>query len=317
MVKIFSIAKKLTSSDERLAILTYHRVLAEPDPLLEDELDAEIFSRQMEILAKNFNVLSLDEGLSRLQAGELPVNSVCITFDDGYENNYSVALPILNRWRLPATIFVATDFINGGIMWNDMVVETVRQSKGDILDLSEFGLEKYDTRSDKDRKMAISSLLGHLKYLPHVKRKKKVEEIYRLVVKEDLQDIMMNWDQIEKLSSRGIEVGAHTESHPILTSLSEQQSRTEIINSRDKLKNSTKHDIKFFAYPNGKPDEDFNETHIKILKDAGFIASVTTSFGSVCRHSDYMRLPRIAPWNQSTLSFIAQVFRGYKYGDPS
>ena len=102
------------AAKDRLSVLIFHRVLAEADPLLPEEMTAALFLKDMQLLRRKFNVLSLSEGLDRLRNGTLPPYSLCLTFDDGYRDNYEVALPILERLGLPATFFVATGFIDGG-----------------------------------------------------------------------------------------------------------------------------------------------------------------------------------------------------------
>ena len=83
-------------------------MLADYDPVI-DEVDAVQFTRQMETLAEYFNVVSLENGLEQMRAGTLPASSVCITFDDGYRDNYDVAFPILSALDLPAAFLLLLD----------------------------------------------------------------------------------------------------------------------------------------------------------------------------------------------------------------
>ena len=110
----------------RLQVLIFHRVLPVPDPLFPDEVDARRFDELCGWLKGWFNMLSLDDAVARIKTGTLPTRAACITFDDGYADNYQVALPILRRHGLTATFFVATGFLDGGRMWNDTVIESVR-----------------------------------------------------------------------------------------------------------------------------------------------------------------------------------------------
>ena len=108
----------------RLSIAIYHQVKEEDDELLGVSASAPIFDLQVEYFSKYFNVLPLHEAVQRLQDGTLPSRAACITFDDGYADNEAVALPILQKHGVSATFFVATGFINGGIMWNDVMVNS-------------------------------------------------------------------------------------------------------------------------------------------------------------------------------------------------
>lgn len=102
------IGNRLSPSGKRarLTILIYHRVLAEPDPIVNDEIDALTFEQHMELLRSGFNVLPLGEACKRLSEGTLPTRAACITFDDGYANNERIACPILTRLGLPATFCI-------------------------------------------------------------------------------------------------------------------------------------------------------------------------------------------------------------------
>src|SRR4030095_15624021 len=104
------------------AILLYHRVNPDSDPFF-PAVSVNVFEAQMRYLTTNFLVRSLNEILRRLRQGKgIEPLTIAITFDDGYRDNYSFAYPILKKYQLPATVFVATGFIGTeGLMWNDRV----------------------------------------------------------------------------------------------------------------------------------------------------------------------------------------------------
>src|SRR6056297_3611553 len=125
----------------RLFVFGYHQVLDSPDPLRAGEPDREQFLRDLDLIGSVFRVLPLAEAVERLTQGTLPARAACITFDDGYENNYSIAAECLERKGLPATIFVAADAVDRGVMWNDLVIEAVARAGGspDLSSLGEIG----------------------------------------------------------------------------------------------------------------------------------------------------------------------------------
>ena len=130
----------------RLSVLIFHRVLPQIDPLFPEEVDAQRFEQICGWLRSWFNVLPLDEAVLRLTDGALPERALAITFDDGYADNHNVALPILQRHGLVATFFIATGFLDGGRMWNDSVIESVRrtaQQEFDLRDLDGAALGTY------------------------------------------------------------------------------------------------------------------------------------------------------------------------------
>src|SRR3989338_10844424 len=148
----------------RLSVLIFHRVMPQPDPLFPDEMHARRFMDVCGWLKSWFAVLPLDESVVRLKAGTLPARAACITFDDGYADNFHVALPILQRCELSATFFIATGFLDGGCMWNDTLVETLRTFTGSVLDLSPLALGRYATGSVAEKRRAISALIPQIKY---------------------------------------------------------------------------------------------------------------------------------------------------------
>src|SRR5580765_5766503 len=121
----------------RLSVLAYHRVLAERDPLLSDVPSAAEFEHRMRWVKANFDVLPLGAAVRALREGRLPRRALSITFDDGYADNFGIALPILKRLGLPACFFVATSFLDGGCMFNDVVIGALRAAPGPDLDLDD------------------------------------------------------------------------------------------------------------------------------------------------------------------------------------
>ncbi|MGB5450910.1 MAG: polysaccharide deacetylase family protein, partial [Sedimenticolaceae bacterium] len=114
----------LTMRRPRHQTLIFHRVAEQPDPMSPGEPTAEWFHRLITMLASNFEIIGLAEALARADAGGLSGRTVSLTFDDGYADNFTVALPILEQFNVPATFFVASGFIDGGRMWNDSIIET-------------------------------------------------------------------------------------------------------------------------------------------------------------------------------------------------
>ena len=161
---------RLTRGNGRVAIVNYHRVLAAPSPFLASEPDIDIFTWQMELLARCFNVLSLREALAAIDAGRVPPRAVCITFDDGYRSVHDLALPVLRRLGLPATVFVSSGYVGGRTMWNDRIVEAVETLPAQELDLAEFGLGVYSLRSMPERAATLGTLTEASKYLPPQER---------------------------------------------------------------------------------------------------------------------------------------------------
>src|SRR5690606_20126396 len=165
----------------RLSVFYFHRVLARPDPLQPDEPDAGLFDRILGWIGSQFRVLDPLDACDRLYDGTLPSRPAIITFDDGYRDNFTVALPILQRHRIQAAFFVATGFLDGGMMFNDRVIEAVRRSSGDSITVagSEGGSVRLRVSSDTERRRAIDVILRAVKHLPPQLREERVAQLER------------------------------------------------------------------------------------------------------------------------------------------
>ncbi|MDP3672104.1 MAG: polysaccharide deacetylase family protein [Telluria sp.] len=285
-----------------LSILIYHRVLAQPDPLFPEQIDARRFEQHLRLLRRWFNPLPLTEAVRRLPEGSLPRRAVCITFDDGYADNAEVALPILQRHKMPATFFVASGFLDGGCMWNDAVIEVVRKAQGERLNLSRSGFASYDIGCPQRRRAVIDMLLAALKYLPPQERLARVKSMAR-----SFTPTMLSSDQLLALHRAGMDIGAHTVNHPILTAISNAEARAEIAQGRARLEDIVQAPVRLFAYPNGKPGQDYEQRHADMLRAQGFEAAVSTAWGAARAHCDRFHLPRFTPWDRSSGGFLLRM----------
>ena len=292
----------------RLSVLIFHRVLSEPDPLFPDEMHAQRFDTVCGWLKSWFKVLALDEAVTRLKAGTLPARAACITFDDGYADNHDVALPILQRHGLSATFFIATGFLDGGRMWNDSIIESVRHCNSALLDLAPLGLECHALGSDDQRRYAIASLIGQIKYRPVQERVELTELILRIAKVRASDSLMLSSEQVSAIHRAGMQIGAHTVSHPILARLNDEQALEEILGSKRQLEQLLGDRIGLFAYPNGKPGEDYVPRTVDLVRRANFDAAVSTQSGASRMGDDLFQIRRFTPWDQGRVRFGARMF---------
>jgi len=308
-------------SDERqmllnkLSILAYHRVLPEPDPMRPGEVDAQVFERHMKYVSLMFRVVSLPSAVQDLREGRVKRGAVAITFDDGYADNASVALPILKRLGLTATFFVASGYLNGGRMWNDTVTEAVYRHSHNDLDLSDMGLTVYATGTVNEKSAAAQAILTSLKYLPQNVRDSIARTIAARVANELPDNLMMTEAQVRELSDNDMTVGGHTVSHPILSMIDDDAAFREIDENQKVLQEITARPVDLFAYPNGKANVDYTDRHVEILKSLEFKAAVSTEWGTVSKSSDPYQMPRFTPWDRFTGKYMLRLLeRRWRYG---
>lgn len=294
----------------RLSVLIFHRVLALPDPLFPDEPDAARFDQICAWLARWFNVLPLGVAVKRLRAGQLPARAAAITFDDGYADNHDVAMPILRRHGLTATFFVATGFLDGGRMWNDTVIDCVRRAPGPRLDLDGLGLEgvgQIDIGDWAAKRAAIGQVLRALKYQPLPRRSALVEQLAATHAGSLPQGLMMRSEQVRALRDAGMQVGAHTQTHPILANLSREEARSEMLGSKQALEQLLSEPVHCFAYPNGKPDADYSSESVQLARELGFELAVSTAWGAAGRNVDPLQVPRFTPWDRTRWRYALRL----------
>lgn len=266
-------------------IFTYHAVVRS---LLEVFdwcfLDEASFRKQLRYINKHFEVLPLSEAIERLSGVKRHQPMAAITFDDGFQNIYDVAYPILKEFRIPATIFPATGFIDtNDTLWycriNRALTVTNKSS------ISWDGC-KYDLSSKKLKAKAAAIIQDRIKRLKHPQLLQKLQEI--ILELGDDSDFainigspyrMLSHSAISEMVSSGlIEFGAHTHNHAILSLLTSEEQEYEIGKSINMIQELTGHTCELFAYPNGRK-QDYDEESIRILRRLGIRACVTTESG--------------------------------------
>jgi peptidoglycan/xylan/chitin deacetylase (PgdA/CDA1 family) len=293
----------------RLSVLLFHRVLARPDPLFPEEVDARRFDEICTWLAAWFNIVALDDGVRQLQSRTLPERALAITFDDGYADNHDIALPILRKHRFPATFFIATGFIDGGLMWNDVVIEAMRHTSLQALQFEGPAGKARTLRlgDTAERRAAINLMLGELKYLPAEQRSEIARQLADRADVRPSGDTMLTSQQIKNLRAAGMQIGAHTVSHPILATLDRASALREIGESKRFLEQLLGEPIGLFAYPNGKPSKDFTLDDVSLARALGFDVAVSTAPGAASIESDPLQLPRFTPWDRRRMRFGARL----------
>jgi peptidoglycan/xylan/chitin deacetylase (PgdA/CDA1 family) len=295
--------------DGHLTILFYHRVLSRPDPLMPDVLWSESFEMQISTLASIFNVLPLDTAVEQLFAGTLPDRSLAITFDDGYRDNLTVAVPVLKKYGLPATFFLTTGFLDGGLMYNDIVVESVRRMASGSVNLEFLGLGMVSVDGPDSRISLIHRITAAVKYLNPEERAKACARLSELSSEALPNDLMMSADDVRELSETGMAIGGHTVDHPILARSNAADALEQIVANRTMLGELTGKLPTIFAYPNGKPGRDYGAEHVRMVRDAGYDFAVSTASGAAIPTHDRYQLPRVSPWDFKKLPFIVHTLR--------
>lgn len=267
-------------------ILMYHRF---PEP--------HRFEEQCRHLNQFYRPISMTELGSKLQEGKkLSPNSVVVTVDDGYRDFLTNAFPVLSAYSIPAIVFLATDMLDHGTcLWVDWVRVLFRSSPLKHVTLELPGREPAEYRTDAAsspvnqalKQASNSERLAFLARLPdllHVPGRPAIPESLRPLA----------WDEVRTMAAAGIEFGAHTMSHPILSRLeSKDEVRGELAGSKTRIEQELQRPCRHFCYPNGT-FADFNQATIEVLSECGFQTSVVGQPGLNFAGADRYQLRRFA-----------------------
>ncbi len=292
-------------------ILTFHRVNDEHDPFFES-VPTRVFEQRMAYLAETCHVLTVEQLVKRARAGNLPSNAVAITFDDGYRDNLTHGAPILVRLGLPATIFLATGFIGTtAVAWSDRVAMAFKLTTRESLMTPWRKIVSLTSQTDRLR--ALAQTIAFLKQQPDDELRVTVDRLLETLGVTDqkpLKDLMLTWDDVNALVGLGFSIGAHTVNHPILSRVSAQRARTEIMGSRQIIESACGQAPTSFAYPNGTAD-DYTQTVTHLVREAGFTSAVTTRFGLNTASTSPFELRRGGPWEEDLPTFALKL-AGYR-----
>lgn len=290
----------------RLQIFIFHRVLAQPDALQPDEPDAQRFGELCTWMARWFNVLPLADAVDRLRGGSLPPAAAAITFDDGYADNFEIAQPILAAHGLPATCFVSSAYLDGGRMWNDAVIESARRLPEGEFDGSDLELPRYAVSDAPSRRALLRDVLRRWKHLDPQRRAGLADELARRSGLGADAGLMLTRAQLLAMRDAGMDIGAHTMTHPILAKVSEAEARSEIGGGREVLTQWLGSAPRLFAYPNGVPVQDYGLRDVGIVQSCGFDAALSTAHGANTRATPPFQLRRFTPWDRRQAKFVAR-----------
>ncbi len=281
-----------------LTVLNYHRV----DDVSRSGFDTFIpnvsatpaeFAVQMDFVKRNYNVITCQH-LSAFLHGktDLPPYPALITFDDGYYDNYSNAYPILRERNLPAVIFLATDYIEREIpFYWDYVAYCFSHTERTSAELPVLGLVSWT--NTQERKAAVKRWINSIKQFPDQDKKTVVRELAALldvnVPSHAFANLHATWDQVREMSRNGIEMGAHTATHPILTRVSLSRVEEELRLSKEKIEDELGRPVISFAYPNGGVN-DFSPEVVSLVKKIGFELAFTLVQGTT-RYADIRSNP--------------------------
>lgn len=279
-------------------VLMYHRVLADRDSeqvFVQPGMYvlAETFHRQAAFLKDNFKIVSLKEMAERIKNGRNISRCCALTFDDGWKDNFYHAFPVLEKFSLPATIFLATGFVGTNrLFWPEEL--TYYLNRAQETSLSDLPLLERLRGSgpcrDKIGDENLDCLIAELKTWTSGEREDLLLELRNNVRADPPERQLMNWEEARQMQESGlVSFGAHTSNHVILEHVSLQEAEKEILQNCREMKENLGAWPDLFAYPNGN----FTPGLKALLKQHGFRAAVSTKKQWVDKNCDLFEIPRI------------------------
>ena len=312
VARVARVARRLPARRPRAVVLVFHRIGAGAIDPWRLTVDPEIFAGQMETLARDWSPMSLAELVDGFRRRRLPERAVAVTFDDGYADNLEVAAPILLEHAIPATLFVATDLIDaGGAPWWDelasLLLEPARLPPTLTLSSGNGSQWRIPSLSDEERRSASNlnpweaqpgtrlrafyEVWLTLRAFDAARREAAIDEIAEWSdTPRHSEPVLLTWEQLREFAALpGFDLGAHTRTHPVLPSCSDEGARTEITGSADRLRAESGADIEHFAYPFGA----WSPGVARLVAELGFTAAYTTHGSAMSWRSSAHALPRV------------------------
>jgi peptidoglycan/xylan/chitin deacetylase (PgdA/CDA1 family) len=274
-----------------LRILMYHRFT-----------ERESLARQCAHIRARYSPVSMSQAADWLMhGGQLPENALVITVDDGYRDFYQVAYPVLSEYGIPATVYLVSDFVDRTLwLWVDQVRYGFLHGEARSFQMEIAGRPplRFELGTRETRTRAARAVTEAAKQLSNAERLRLLQGLpeqleVRLPEQAPPEYEALQWDEVREMAAAGIEFGAHTRTHPILSRLAgDRELAGEIGGSKRQIEQRVGRPVEHFCYPNGAR-ADVGPEAVDVVRAAEFRTAVTTESGLNHVGGDRFRLLRI------------------------
>jgi peptidoglycan/xylan/chitin deacetylase (PgdA/CDA1 family) len=291
-------------------ILMYHRILNDP---MVPGISPEIFAQHLNYLKKHFRVVAMNQMVDELQSNTIQPYTVAITFDDGHEDFYTNAWPLLQQHKLPASLYITTGFIDKQCwLWPDLLRYLVINTPCNTAYITGIGQLSFN----KEQALNTWNTIGdYCLTLDALKRDKFLTELstqlyLQIPAQPQAPFAPLSWDQLRAMHAQGLDVGSHSVSHPILSQLTEADLISELSVSRQRIQYELGTPPTGTCYPNGMaPDvSEQVEKHASHCYQYGLVA-----YPAAVSAQKLMHLGRWAAPNK--ISRFKQVLNSFSRND--
>lgn len=272
----------------------YHRFSLAEETL---KTSRQTFIKHLEYLTKHYKIISLADFADCLKNKKpLPPNAAVVTIDDGYEDAYRIAFPVLKKFNVPATLFTVTDFLDKKCwIWTDKARFILLNTKAATVDF-EIDNKKISAEFNgkNSRLNAAGKINNLLKKIPDAEKNVQIK-IFAEKMKVEIpanppaEFAPIDWEQAREMDKSFVKIESHTTTHPILTKTDDDQLEFELAASRRKLEEILQRKMRIFCYPNG----DCGERERKAVEAAGYECAVSTELRLCAANENIFALPRV------------------------
>lgn len=290
-------------TENKLVILLYHGVTAYENSgicnMQGKHIFHEEFREQMDFIKRKCSPLSIDEWTSLRNTKKIPKNPVIVSFDDGFKNNYTTAMPILEELQIPAVFYISSGMIGTDKMfWVDILEDLLNRTTKETIKIRLDEEIKFNLSSNEKIFEALLKIKSFCKSQPNDIKERVIKDLISITninpsCNENPNYISMSWEELQDLDRKKLfTVGGHSLNHNILSSLNDNELEKEISQSLSILQEKLNHPIFHYSYPEGQ-EIHYNEKVIKILKQKGIVCSPSAINGVNNQTDDLFHLKRI------------------------
>jgi peptidoglycan/xylan/chitin deacetylase (PgdA/CDA1 family) len=290
----------------KFGILCYHRVGTEGIPLF-SRLQPRVFEMQMRYLRRHYRIVSLGQLCHELREACPVEPTLAITFDDGYRDLYSHAFPVLQKYEIPATVYLIGQCVETGeVPWYDRIFAALKAAPGVLLELHTDGPRRFELSSRVARAQAAWEIVCYLRTLPDARRRQWCADFERRLPapQGELQGRMLDWSRVLEMHRGGVFFGVHTMTHPSVSKVDAAGLEKELNDSRKIVEARLGTSAEDFSYPFGKP-ADCSLAAEEFLTRAGYRSAVTTTEGVNLPNTNLLRLRRLQIGDDPSLCVFA------------
>jgi peptidoglycan/xylan/chitin deacetylase (PgdA/CDA1 family) len=277
----------------------FHRVSPERDKLW-DPMSIALFEKSIKYISENYKIIQVEE-LTDLNSAKAKDKLASISFDDGYKDNITYALPILDKYKVKASFHVVTDCIDKNIpTWTHIIEYLFQFSKKNKIELGfDFfpeHLKISEFKNQTEKATYPKKLIPFLKTITHQQRNAVIETIQNSFNDIELPQLMMNWNELKELSVQGHFIGSHSVTHSLLGKMTDEtEIKSELLNSGNSILKNIGYFPKVISYPIGS----YNSITIRLSKECGYKIGLATKQDVYKPERDSIfEVPRIELYNE-------------------